>query len=66
VLRVLGELSLLTYRGLTDGGPSCVLLEATRTELEGSPAFRAYGARLRASEQGIAPRPAAVEPALAA
>jgi single-stranded-DNA-specific exonuclease len=55
LVRVLGELSLARYQRLADGGPRCVMLEAERTALESSEAYRAYGARLEASERALAP-----------
>jgi len=43
LVRVLSELGLLAFDAV---GPSCSLLEAERTSLERSPAYRAYRARL--------------------
>jgi single-stranded-DNA-specific exonuclease len=51
IVRVLGELSLLCY----EGEERCTVLEARRTELESSAAFRAYRARHEAIERALAP-----------
>jgi single-stranded-DNA-specific exonuclease len=48
VLRVLRELELVEYVPCAEGGPACTLLDADRTELERSPSYRAYLARLEA------------------
>ncbi len=73
IVRVLGELGLLRY----EGEEGCTLLEATRTELESSAAFRAYRERHQATERALAPElgaaelpaapaPSELQPALAA
>jgi single-stranded-DNA-specific exonuclease len=46
LLRVLRELGLIEYTDCASGGPACALLDAPRTELERSPSYRAYRARL--------------------
>jgi hypothetical protein len=55
LVRVLGELSLLCYEGVADGGPRCTMLEVQRTALDSSVAYRAYQARLEAMERALAP-----------
>jgi single-stranded-DNA-specific exonuclease len=51
VLRILGELGLVD----TDlDGPSCKVVEGVRSDLELSPAFRAYRARLEGIERALA------------
>jgi single-stranded-DNA-specific exonuclease len=53
--RVLGELTLVRYEGVADGGPRCALLGAQRTALDSSPAYRAYRARLETMDRALAP-----------
>jgi hypothetical protein len=55
LVRVLGELSLVRYQGVAHGGPRCVVLEAQRSALDSSAAYRAYRARLEAMERALAP-----------
>ncbi len=63
LLSVLGELELVEYTAAAAGGPSCRVLEAARTELERSSAYRACAERLAAIERALAPElPAAGSP----
>src|SRR4051794_548626 len=55
LVRVLGELSLLRYEGVADAGPRCTMLEARRTALDSSVAYRAYRTRLEVLERALAP-----------
>lgn len=72
LVRVLSELSLLRYDGVASGGPRCALLGTERTQLDASPAYRAYRARLEAIGRQLAPElapgaePERAQPALAA
>ena len=60
VLRILGELGLVD----TDlERPTCTVVEGVRSDLELSPAFRAYRARFEAIERALAPELAGVQPA---
>jgi single-stranded-DNA-specific exonuclease len=59
IVRVLGELSLVRY----EGEERCTLLDAARTELSQSGAFRAYGSRFEAIERLLAPELGAPQPA---
>jgi hypothetical protein len=56
LLRVLCELGLARYVPLADGGPGWSLLQAERTDLDRSPAFRAYAERLRVAESCLGGR----------
>jgi single-stranded-DNA-specific exonuclease len=67
LVRVLEELGLIAYARLEEGGPSCRVPAATRTELERSAAYRAYRARLAAIERALAPElPGTPQPTVAA
>ena len=59
LLRVLTDLELVEYVPLAAGGPRWRLLEASRTDVERSAAYRAYGERLRVAEGCLAGRLAA-------
>jgi single-stranded-DNA-specific exonuclease len=64
VLRVLGELGLVD---VDLGAPSCTVVEGVRSDLELSPAFRAYRARFEQIERALAGElPAAPQAAPAA
>jgi single-stranded-DNA-specific exonuclease len=54
LMRVLVELGLVDYRRLEEGGPGIRLLESARTDLERSPAYRAYALRLQEVERHLA------------
>jgi hypothetical protein len=58
VLRILVELGLAEYEACAAGGPRCVVLDVARTELERSPAYRAYLGRLERARHAhaVAPR----------
>jgi hypothetical protein len=63
LLRVLRELELVEYLPCADGGPACTLpADAPRTDLERSPSYRAYTARLHtlvgAPRRAVAATPA--------
>jgi hypothetical protein len=53
VLRILCELELVSYTAAGDGGPAWTLLDAVRTDLDRSPAHRAYAERFRAAEGAV-------------
>ena len=55
MLRVLIELGILDYARPAGGDPSWSLRAAARTNLERSPAYRAYQERLRAAEAHLLP-----------
>jgi single-stranded-DNA-specific exonuclease len=54
LVRVLRELGLVAYERDGAGHPACRVLEAPRTELEKSAAYRAYAARLADAERRLA------------
>jgi hypothetical protein len=54
LVRVLSELGLIAYERDGAGHPACRVLEAPRTELEKSAAYRAYAARLAEAERRLA------------
>ena len=60
MVRVLAELGLIAYEHDGAGHPAARVLDAPRTELERSAAYRAYMARLAAVERRLAP-PAPVQ-----
>jgi single-stranded-DNA-specific exonuclease len=66
LLRVLSELGLAEYTPTSAGGPACRALEAARTDLEQSPAYRACTERLAALERVLEAPPRAPAPAGAA
>jgi hypothetical protein len=54
LLAVLTELELIEYTAAADGGPACRVLEASRTELERSAAYRDCAERLATIERALA------------
>jgi single-stranded-DNA-specific exonuclease len=58
MIRVLSELGLIAYERDGAGHPAARVLDAPRTELERSPAYQSYMARLAAIEKRLAPAPA--------
>ena len=73
LVRVLRELGLVAYERDGAGHPACRVLDAPRTALEKSAAYRAYAARLADAERRLAaalpperPRVPATRPAVAA
>ena len=67
MLRVLGELGLAEYEPAADDRPaSCRARDAARTELDASPAHRAYAARLAAAARHLAPGAGEASPRTAA
>ncbi|MEA2481126.1 MAG: single-stranded-DNA-specific exonuclease [Thermoleophilaceae bacterium] len=66
LVRVLSELGLVAYERDGAGRPACRVLDAPRTALERSAAYRAYMARLAEAERRLAPDRREAPPAVAA